>query len=67
MLNSNGGNNGHGLKDVTCKQTFSPGIPSLNIVEPHLVEPLRIVKVPASIRRIFKQECIPVGCVPADR
>ena len=23
MLNFNGGNNGHGLKNVTCKQTFS--------------------------------------------
>ena len=40
MLNSNGGNNGHGFKDVTCKQAFSLGIPSSNIVEPHLVEPL---------------------------
>ena len=40
ILSLNGGNNGHGLKDVTCKQTFSLGIPSLNIVEPHLVEPL---------------------------
>ena len=23
MLNNNGGNNGHGLKNVTCKQTFT--------------------------------------------
>ena len=29
VLNSNGGNNGHGLKTVTCRQTFKAWIKSL--------------------------------------